>query len=396
MKSKITFLVFKKELKDMYRDRKTLIVSILVPLLIFPIMFYFIGRGQDDTNKKIENNLKVAIVDEGSSSLTSFLKEQKDIKVTESKDINSDVKSGNLLVALEIPKDFDSSIGKEVQGKITLTYDNSSYPSKMAYDKINKYISKFTERVVTERLTKRNINIAILAPIQVETKTSVKENEGKSQYFMSLILPMMLLIYCVAGPMAAAVDQGAGEKERGTLEPLLTTQASRMSLLWGKFLAITVLGFIISLASIVGLIIATKLNKGAMESMGNGEMAISMTSLFLVGVVALLITMVFGALELSISIYARSFKEAQTYISPLMVLVFVPAYGTYMVDAKNIDSYYFHIPLANSACIMKEFIAGIFNYTHIFTTLAWMIVYIVAALLFAGYMFNKEEVIFRT
>ena len=394
MKNNITFLVFKKELKDTFRDRKTIITSILIPLLIFPIMFYFMGKSMNSTVKKIENNLKIAIKDEGNSSLGKFLKEQKDIKLTESSNIESDVKAGKLLMALEIPKDFEIAVGKEEQGKVTITYDNSSQQSEMAMGKLNEYINQYTQRVVSERLTKKGINPSILTPVQVETKTSVKESEGTSKLILSLMLPMLLLIYCVTGPMAAAVDLGAGEKERGTLEPLLTTQASRLSLLWGKFFAITVLGFMTTVASIGGLIIATQQNSGAFGS--KGALSISMTSIFLVGIVGLLVTMVFGALELSISIYARSFKEAQTYITPLMVLAFIPAYGTYMLDAKNIENFYFHIPLANAACLMKEFIAGIFNYTHIATTLIWVIVYIVAALLFARYMFSKEEVIFRT
>ena len=394
MKNNIAFLVFKKELKDTFRDRKTIIMSVLIPLLIFPIMFYFMGKSMNNTSKKIENNLKIAIVDEGNSSLGKFLKEQKDIKLTESSNIASDVKEGKLLVALEIPKDFDSTIGKEMQEKVTITYDNSSQQSQMVKEKINAYINQYTQGVVGERLAKRDIDPTILTPVQVETKTAVKESEGSSKLILSLILPLLLLIYCVTGPMAAAVDQGAGEKERGTLEPLLTTQASRLSLLWGKFFAITVLGFMTTAASIGGLIIATRQNSEAFG--GKGALSIDITSIFLVGIVALLVTMVFGALELSISIYARSFKEAQTYITPLMILAFIPAYGTYMLDAKNIENFYFHIPLANAACLMKEFISGIYNYTHIATTLVWIIVYIVASLLFARYMFSKEEVIFRT
>jgi len=393
MKNNISFLVFKKELKDTFRDRKTIIVSILIPLLIFPIMFYFMGKSMNSTSKKIENNLKIAIIDEGDSNLGKFLKEQKDIKVKESSNIASDVKEGKLLMALEIPKDFDSSVGMEIQEKVIVTYDNSSQQSQKAMDKVNDYINQYTQKVVAERLAERDIDPTILTPIQIETKTSVKESEGTSKLILSLLLPMLLLIYCVTGPMAAAVDQGAGEKERGTLEPLLTTRASRLSLLWGKFFAITFLGFMTTAASIGGLIIATRQSSEAFG--GKGGLSIDMTSIFLVGIVALLVTMVFGALELSISIYARSFKEAQTYITPLMVLAFIPAYGTYMIDAKNIDLFYFHIPLANAACLMKEFIAGIFNYTHIATTLIWMVVYIIAALLFARYMFSKEEVIFR-
>ncbi|MPM94383.1 ABC transporter permease protein NatB [bioreactor metagenome] len=113
-------------------------------------------------------------------------------------------------------------------------------------------------------------------------------------------------------------------------------------------------------------------------------------------IIAVLTTMVFGALELAISIYARSFKEAQTYITPLTIIGIVPVYATYMLDAKNIATFYFHIPLANVVCILKELIFGIYNYTHIGITLGWTVVYIIISLFIARTMFKKEQVIFRT
>jgi len=261
---------------------------------------------------------------------------------------------------------------------------------------VNVLIGKYTQNIVAERLSKRNINPEILNPVQIETKMSVKESEGNSKFMLSLLLPLMLFVYSVTGPMGAAVDLGAGEKERGTLEPLLTTRADRLSLLWGKFLAITVVGLMTTVASIGGLLIAMN-QKGGMFKGGSGSgIGMSITSLLLIGLVAILVTMVFGALELSISIYARSFKEAQTYVTPLMIIGLIPAYATYMLDAKNIELFYFNIPLANAVCLMKEFIAGIYNYTHIGITLGWMLVYIVVSIIFARYMFSKEEVVFRT
>lgn len=393
MGSKVTFLVFKKELMDTFRDRKTIIISILIPLILFPVLFGVIGKSMDKTEKAVENNLKIAIVEKGQSNLAQFLKSQKNINIIQSNNIEEDVKSGKVLAALYIPENLEEGIAKENTVNINLTYDNSSQQSQMAMAAIKSYIDAYTKGVVAERLAKRNISGDILNPINVELKTSVKESEGFGKYMLSLMLPLMLVIYSVSGPMGAAVDLGAGEKERGTLEPLLTTQAGRMSLLWGKFLAITTLGLITTLASLCGLFIAMR-QKGGLFNGASGSL--STAAVLLIGLVTLLLTMVFGALELSVSIYARSFKEAQTYISPLMIISFVPTYATYMLDAKNIDTFYFHIPLANAVCLLKEFISGIYNYTHVAITFGWIAFYILASVFFARYMFSREEVIFRT
>jgi sodium transport system permease protein len=394
MGNRISWIVFKKELVDIFRDRKTLLVGVLIPLIIFPVLSMVMGKSMNKTAEQVESNLKLAIVDNsGSSSLAQFIKTQSSINLIETTNIEEDLKSGKILAAIEIPKGFEENILRESLTDIKLTYDNSSQQSQIAMNKLNAFIDMYSKTVVTQRLTKRNISGDILNPVSISMITVEKESEGMGKFMLSLMLPLMLVIYTVAGPMGAAVDLGAGEKERGTLEPLLTTQAGRLSLLWGKFFAITTMGLMTSVASLGGLFIAMRQKGGLFEgSSGN----IEVSAILLIGLVTLLLTMVFGALELAISIYARSFKEAQTYISPLMMISFVPTYATYMLDAKNIDSFYFHIPLANAVCLLKEFIAGIYNYNHIGITFAWIAVYIVGSVLFARYMFSKEEVVFRT
>lgn len=395
MNSKIIWIVFKKELKDAFRDKKTVMLSILIPLLIFPIMFYFMGKTTKSTEEKVQSNFKIAVTDEGNSSLGKFLKDQKDLKISDNAS-EEDVKNGKVYASIIISKDFDDAIKKENTGKIKVVFDNSSQQSQIAIGKVNNYINQFNQTVIAERLNKRNINTAILKPTNIETQTVNKENEGMGKLILTLLLPMLLLVNAVSAPMGAAIEEGAGEKERGTLEPLLTTQASRMSLLWGKFFATTFLGFMTVIASIIGILFSMFKFGDAMGGSGNGgSINLSVLSILFIGLIGILITMVFGALELSISIYARSFKEAQTYLTPLSLIVMVPAFGTYLLDAKNIDGFYFHIPLANAACLMKESIVGIFNPVHIAITLSWMLIYIVASILFARFMFSREEVIFR-
>ena len=283
----------------------------------------------------------------------------------------------------------------EKQSELTIIYDNSSQSSSTAFSFINSYIDVYSKEIVKVRLQQRNIDESILTPIVVKEQTSVDTGKGEGILMLSSMLPMFLIIYSVTGPLAAATDLGAGEKERGTLEPLLSTQAGRLSLLWGKFLAITVMGIITSAAFIVGVLIA--MNKS--KNMFGGDISginLSLGSLVIIGLICILITMVFGAIELAISIYSRSFKEAQTYLSPITIIAFIPAYATFMLDPKNIDLIYFNIPVVNAIVLIKEAIAGVFDPIHIALTFGWLLFYIIISILFARYMFNREDVIFRT
>lgn len=392
-------LVFKKELKDLFRDRKTLLVSILIPLIIMPLIFFVIGKSASSNEKKVEENFKIAITGGVNSDFVGFVKKIDKIQIIDSKNPEEDVKEGKLLLALAVPDNIDSLIKDEKDAPIKIIFDNSSQQSSMAQSRVENYIQEFSKQIVATRLEARGIKTSILNPVQISYQTTTKEEDSMGKVIIAMILPLFLVIYSVTGPMGPAIDLGAGEKERGTLEPLLTTQAGRMSLLWGKFAAISVIGLITTLASMIGIVIALKQSgNSAMGVNINAGMFsdIGVKGAVLITVMVILMNLTFGALELAISIYARSFKEAQTYLTPLNIIALAPIYLTYMLDARNIDMYYFNIPIANAVCLIKEFLAGVFNTSHILMTFGWILVYIVVCISFARYMFSREEVIFRT
>lgn len=391
-------LVFKKELLDIFRDKKTIFITILIPLLLFPVIFFIMGNTMDKTVKEVNEQIKITIEDSKDSSLSKFLKEQKNIKVIESNDIEKSIEDGEINLAIKIPDNFDDQLKNGVVSDVSLIYDNVAQSSMMASELVDQYIQDYSKDIVKQRLEEKNISPQILTPIQVKEVAIDKDNEGHGKFMLSLLLPLFLMIYCVSGPMPAATDLGAGEKERGTLEPLLTTKANRLSLLYGKLLAITVMGVLTSLCSVISLLITFKITPDIFTggSGGNVSVGLDPKALIIIFIFIVLTTMAFGALELAISIYARSFKEAQTYLTPLTLLSFVPVYMTYMLDIKNVSLVYLNIPIANVVVIIKEVISSVYNPVHIGIVLAWVIVYTVVSIYIAKIMFNKENVIFRT
>lgn len=395
MRNNIVLIVLKKELLDIFRDRKTLILSILIPLIVLPALSYFIGKASNNDIKNVEKSISINVTDQGNSNLGKFIKAQKNIKIIDSKDVNNDIRTGKILLSITIPKDLDKNIEHETAEKITMAYDNSSTNASTAVSIVKAYIDQYSKEIVSKRLSDRNINANILNPIDIVEDTVDKKESGVGKMMIVMLVPLLLIIYSITGTMAAATDLGVGEKERGTLEPLLTTKASRMSILWGKLFAIAIMGIIISLASLSSLFIAMQQKNGIFSSAGKADLNLSSANIILIMLIPVLLTMVFGAIQLSISIYAKSFKEAQTYLSPVMIIGMILAYLTMLKDAKNIEGYYFNIPITNASCLIKELLVGIYNYNHIAITFIWMIVYVVAALLFARYMFSREDVVFR-
>ncbi len=392
--NKITFIVLKKELKDLFRDKKTLLIGILIPLLIMPILFGVMGNSISKNIDKAHENINIILRDEGNSALGQSLKSSPNITIIESDTPEEEVQEGKVALYIQIPQGFDEAIEKESEAKLKIYYDNTTQGSLTAYSIINSFIDEYSKVIVENRLSSKGVDTKILTPIETEEITAVKDEEGQGIMMLSMILPLFLVLYSAVGPTASATDLGAGEKERGTLEPLLSTQAGRLSILWGKFLAITLMGIISTLASMAGVMISITKNPTLFGS--TSGFSIEPKAIAAIALVSILITMVFGALELAVSIYARSFKEAQTYLSPLSVIAIIPAYGAYMMDAKNIATATFHVPIMNAVALIKEMLVGVYNPMHIAITFGWIAVYIIASVLFARYMFTREEVIFRT
>jgi sodium transport system permease protein len=398
MRKNHILIVLKKELMDMFRDKKTLIAGIIIPFIIFPIMYGFMAYSSKQTSESANKNIKIAVIGDTKSNFSKVLKNDKNIKIINVKNSNNALKDGKVDSVVNIAKDADKKILENKAGQIKIKSDDSSQKSSMVAEKITNIANDYSKIIVAGRLSKKGINPDILKPINIIQETLKKDGSGEIGMILGMIIPMLLIIYSATLPMAVAIDNGAGEKERGTLEPLLSTCVNRTSLLWGKSLAIMTMGVLGMVSCMGGLgvsvLMVKNMLKGEMGSMG--KLAIDPKSIALVLILALMLIITFGTIELSVSVYARSFKEAQTYLTPVSIIVMIPTFATYMMDVKSITMTYFNIPLANVSCLMKELLAGIYNYTHIAIVFGWLIVYLAIAIGAARYMFSREEVIFRT
>ncbi len=394
MFNKYTWIVLKKELTDIFRDKKTIITSILIPILVFPILAFVIGSSTDQFLGQNNNPVDMALISEEENKLEEFLKANDNVNIIEVENPQEALKELDIKVILKIDKGFDERIERGEAGNIEFIYDITSSRSDMAQSRLNGIIGEFSHSITLSKLEELGISSQILNPINIEK--TILENQQADQgiglMILSIILPLMLTVWSAVGGMAAATDLGVGEKERQTLEPLLTTKASRLSLLMGKYFAVVVAGILGTLAALTGFGIASEINP---NFTGSG-VTMPIQSIIAIGILCIGLALIFSALELTISFYARSFKEAQTYLSPMTIIVMIPAYFTMYLDGKEIPDLFLHIPIINTISIIKESIVGVFNIEHILIVAGWTIVYIGLALFFTVRMFNKESVIFRS
>lgn len=385
------WVILKKELIDIFRDKKTILFTILLPIIMYPAMFKIIDYTMKDATSSVEKNVDIAYKGDTNSSVYKVLKSMKNITIDNSGNENEKLNKGKISLIIEVPKDFDSKISKESETDIKIIYDEDSNKSTMASSMIKEIFNKYSKSVVDKRLQAKGIKTELLIPFEIKEQTSDKQTKDSMAQGILNILPTILIIFMISPTVGIAADLIAGEKERGTFEPLLSTSTSRMSIFWGKLIAIStiaIITLIVTLASMIGSMLYT--------FSSGGNFTIPIGAFAIIGIVSIFVLIALSSVEISISIFARSMKEANTYLGGFIVPVMILTYVPFMMDAKSIGFVFFNIPVVNAVVVMKEAIAGIFNPAHIVVVLGWHVIYVIATVFLAKVMFSKEEVVFRS
>lgn len=394
------FTILKKELIDIIRDRKTIAFTILLPILIYPVLFQVMSVTMKSSQEDAKKEINIVINGDKDSNLSKLLTSQENIKEKNYDNPKKALKDGDLQLIINIPSNVDEEIENGNSVDLEILIDDQSEKSTIAGSIVESLINDYSKSIVESRLSELNVDSKILNPINIETKSGINEdgtNNSNANTILGMI-PALIVIMLLSPTMGLAADLGAGEKERGTFEPLLSTSVNRNSILWGKITTISIVSVLTLLLSMVSLLVSFKgfvnsVTEGVGESI---NLNINIITILFIILFCIFIIIFMSTLQVVISISARSTKEANTYLSgliiPIMILAFIPIY----MDVKNIGIIFFNIPIINSICVMKEIMIGIYNTTHILIVLAWHILYVALALIVAKILFSREELIFRS
>ena len=390
--------VLKKELLDIIRDRKTLAFTIILPILIYPLMFKVMSTAMTSSLNEAQKESKVVIQGDKDSSIASILKDQENIKIEELENPQEALKNGDIQLIVNIPNGFDNMINNGEVPNVEILMDDESNKSTAAVGIVSTIYDAYSKQIVSSRLQSQGIKEEFLTPFNVDVKSGINKDGNVNQLgnYLTGMLPSMVVLLLLSLTLGLASELGAGEKEKNTFEPLLSTSGNRNSILWGKIGSLCIMAGITLCFSMISLWVSFK--QYISELSGGEELALSLSgkSIALTVVFSLLLIVTICALQICISLFARSTKVANTYLSglmmPMMILSFIPMY----LDVKSIKEVFFHIPIINSVCVIKEAMVGIFDTNHILVVLGWQIAYVVVSVILAKIMFSREEVVFRS
>lgn len=403
MKLKHVMIVLRKEVKDLLRDRRTIISSILLPMILIPVINIVMGGGIQKFEKDMNENVMVALSRSSNSPEARELVQERilsknpNIVLVDAEDPVKALENNEIRCIIEIENTYAEKLEDGQPIQITLQYDESKTKSQAAADIVSRAIDRFSEEVVEERIAALGLDPDFLQPVQVERKNLAPNDMGNNM-MLQMMLPFMISILVAVGGIPAATDLVAGEKERNTFEPLLTTMPDRGSLLLGKYLAVTLFSMVSLVAILVGLSIGYIINPNSLTiGIDTQLQGISLDPLAVV--LALLITvalgMTFSGIQIALSTIAKSYKEAQTYLSFLMLAAMVPGYATMFMQASDLSPVMFVMPVMNTVAAFKMILGGSINYFNLVLALVTSIIFVILTLMFAASLFKKEKVMFR-
>jgi sodium transport system permease protein len=364
------FTIFKKEMTDTLRDRRTVITMVLVPFLLIPLIFTIttlVSNSQTETAR--DKQLKIAVYsNDNGAELLKRLKRRKDMEVLENvhpKDFKQLTRSDSLDFAVLIDEEFDKAIENGATGEVNIYYKSIS--DTILYERLASTITSYQNNVLQQRLTALGATMETIKPITVRNVNvyTSKESIGK---LAGGFLPYFFVLFCFMGAMYPAIDLFTGEKERSTIETLLVVPANRLQILVGKMLVVVCTGVSSGLITILGLFAALKFNTEIPAFIsGIAMQLLNPKALTLIIAMMIPMTTFFAGLLIPISIYARSFKEAQSLIQPMVFVVIIPLVIGF-IPGTNFNFVTALVPILNVALATREIVAGTIDFGLLIVT----------------------------
>jgi len=394
--------IYLKELLELARDRRTFFFTVFIPVFGMPLIFGGFGLVSKNMLKSASQaDMTYAIFgQEHAPQLAERFAREKGLRriVLPSPDeIKPAIAAERIKFALVIQPGLNDQLNAQQQGVVQLHYNSAAtidLTRKRVQSVIDSANSELREHALSAlKLNQHQLKFA-LDPITLEDHSTADKREQMGA-IVGGMLPYVLLMVCLMAAMYPAIDTGAGEKERGTLETLLLAPVSRTAIVLAKFLMLFTVGLCSALLMIlsVGVLLhffGPQIGGDLVQMMrAIGWLDLAMVALMLVPTAA-----IFAAVLLAISVYAKSYKEAAGLISPLILVTILPTFVA-LLPGVELNWKWAMVPLTNISLAMKELVKGTMDYRMLSVILLSSTMTAGLLLALCRWWFNREQVLFR-
>jgi sodium transport system permease protein len=343
--------VFRKELRDFVRDRRTFLMALLLGPLVYPLLMLGMGKLMEArVSTQLEKPLEIPVVGaDYAPNQIAFLATQ-DIRIkAPPKDLVAAIRNQDEDVALVIAPDFGEDWRAGRPAKVEIVADTTRTNADVPVERLRAALNGYSRQVGALRLVARGLNPSLTQSVAVAQR-DVATPEAKQGRLMSIILPLILVLFAFMGGANLTMDVTAGERERQSLEPLLATPVSRASLVSGKMAAAGLIG----VASVVLTLLSFKLTAALSTSAMASALDVSFPAIGRMLLVLAPMVLIGTALLTFISAGAKSMKEAQSHMVWLMFMPMLPSYALMAYPLKDQDLWQYAVPfLSQNQMLVK-------------------------------------------
>ncbi len=392
-----------KEIVHLFRDTKTIVQTVVVPTFITPLLIgaviWYISSIAVDEGKKTYD---VAVYDQVNTELTVKLQESDRLNIVLMDSIDqviNDVTNDNSEIGISFGSNFNTQLENNLSAEVTI-YSKNLDSFSQAQGIVSDVIDDYDDQIRNERLDNLNVDENFINPITVLDE-DLTTNEEFAGSIIGGILAFLFIVYIMQGSMYPAIDLGAGEKERGTMETLISTNISSVDIIIGKMFSVTssavltavfsLLGFAIPLI-VIFLFYGDSIPENAFEII---SAIVNPVAIFAMFGLLIPLSVFMGAFMLAVSIYSKNPKEASLLLGNAIIIFFIPAYVPLINPGIELDLVGSLIPCYSFALHTNALIAGNTDWFLYGATLISNIIYCSIAIYVTYIMFDDEKIIFR-
>ncbi len=414
MNAKIIRTLVKKEMLDVFRDKKTVIMMLVVPIILYPLIFVGAMQLMNFIASSMETqNYRIAVDAEDGDAFLQKLLEKAETERETAEEPGAVEAKGESAYEITIVddaavSDYETALNEEtidayVSGRVQdgrMQYDvyyldsvtNSGYAAGIVMDAFDDLRDEMTR----QRIAAAGLDVhEILDPIGYE-KENLASSEQSLGSIMGAVLPFMLIISLLMGTMYPAIDTTAGERERGTLETILTLPVTNRQLIVSKFITVAVIGMISALLNILsmgGIAFYMYEILEMQTDIGSFDMTKFVPAILVCMLAIFAFSMFISAVTMCVTSFAKSYKEANNYITPLMLVVMFVGYIGFIPNLELTQAMAM-LPVANICLLIKNMLVFKVDYGMIAVVLISNVAYAVVAILFLSKIYDSEAILF--
>lgn len=395
MRSNVIKNLYKKEMLDVLRDKKTVLMMLVVPLVLYPLMFIFgMQLMARVSNDMATHTYKVSV--EGMDEKLFY-------------DLAEEAKADGDSFALMEADDLDAALlseqidayvtVEEIDGQPTyqIHYLSSVTNSSYARDLLVALFQRYSATITIDLIEEAGLDAsAVLQPIGI-TSVDQSSKEASAGSLLGMVLPFMLVVSLLLGTMYPAIDTTAGERERGTLETVLTLPVSNHELIISKFLTVATIGVVSAFLNILAMCGVGAYMYSMVEKVSENSSKIHLEKFVPAIVVGMLCIFAFAifisAISMCFSAFAKSYKEANNYMTPLMLLVMFASFVSFLPNVRLTNNMAL-MPVANICLLIRDLLAFKIDMGIIAIVLVSNVIYGILTIMLLGKIYSSEAILF--